>query len=101
MKNYWLQFMKRYNSELHLSKRYCVVLDGTESSYENINQIDNMVYEHMVAAGIAKYLPALYHAYLSVCGNYWDIRLSLVTKYIYMVSTGILVCPWYIVVGTH
>ena len=54
---FWSQFLKRNKQKLEVGKGYRVAANRTEwVTYDNIDQMYNLVYEQMVKAGVAKYL---------------------------------------------
>jgi len=69
-RRYWKQFMKRHAKLLEAAKGHLVATNRTEwVTYDNIDRMYDLVYEQMVAAGVARCLPPDEHYWVNGNGE--------------------------------
>ena len=73
---FWKQFCKRNSNLLDVNRGYRVANNRTEwVTHLNINHMYDMVYDQMVAAGVARHLPAEDFYYINEAVSYTHLTL--------------------------
>ena len=69
-RRYWQQFMKRHSKQLEAAKGHIVATNRTEwVTFDNINRMYDLVYDQMVAAGVARRLSPAEHYWVDKNGE--------------------------------